>query len=86
MIAYGINILLIIKDRKREIPNVTQPWYADYSGALGMFSRIHTYFDFLTLQGPVHGYHHKPSKRVLIVHPENLDTGKEFMARHGFKV
>ena len=67
MIAYGIDILLIIKDRKREIPNVTQPWYADYDGALYTFTRLETYFDFLTRQGPGQGYHPETTKSVLIV-------------------
>ena len=52
MIAYGIRILPLIKNIKREIPDATQPWYADDAGALGMFARIETYFDSLTLQAP----------------------------------
>ena len=52
MITYGIGILPLINNIKREIPDVTQPWYADNSGALGMFARIETYFDSLTRQGP----------------------------------
>ena len=35
MIAYGIGILPLIKNIKQEIPDVTQPWYANYAGALG---------------------------------------------------
>ena len=45
MIAYGIGILRLIKNPKREIPDVTQLWYADNAGALGTFSRIETYFN-----------------------------------------
>ena len=42
MIAYGIGILPLIKNLKREIPDVTQTWYADNNGALGIFARIET--------------------------------------------
>ena len=51
-----------------------------------MFTRIETCFNLLTRQGPRCGYHRKPSKRVLIVHPNHPEAGKWFGARHGFKV
>ena len=37
MVAYGIGILQLIKKLKAEFNEDTQPWYADYVGALGMF-------------------------------------------------
>ena len=86
MIEYGIGILPLIKNLKREVPDVTHPWYADNAGALGTFSRIETYFDSLTRQGPGCGYYTKLSKSILIVHLENPESGKEFGERHGFKV
>ena len=86
MIAYRIGILQFFINLKREIPDVTQTWYADDAGTLGMFTRIKTYFDSLTLQGPGQGYHPEQSKSVLTVRPENLEAGKVFGARHGFKV
>ena len=69
IIAYVIYILPLIKNLKRELPDITQPWYAEDAGALGMFSRIETYFNFLTHQVLRRGYHSKPSKSVLIAHP-----------------
>ena len=86
MITYGIGILTLIKNLKREIPDVTHPWYADDAGSLGMFTRLETYFDLLTRQGLGRGYHSKPSKSVLIVHLENIEAGKVFGRSHGFKV
>ena len=56
MIAYGIGILPLIKNLKQETPDVTQPWYTDDAGALGIFARLETYFDSLTRQGPGRGY------------------------------
>ena len=86
MFAYSIGILPLIKNLKREIPDITQPWYADDSGALGTFARIDTYFNLLTCQGPQRGYHPKPSKRVMVMHPDNLEARKYFGKNHGFKV
>ena len=52
MISYGIGILPLIKNLKWDIPDVTQTWYADNTGALVTFTRIETYFNSLTRQGP----------------------------------
>ena len=84
--AYRIGILPLIKNIKQEIPDFPQPWYADDAGDLGTLARIETYFNLLTHQGPGRGYYPEPSKSVRVVHPENLDSGKQFGARHGFKV
>ena len=86
MIAYGIGILPLIKNLKREIPDVNQPWYSDNSVALGTFARIETYFDSLTCQGPGRRYYPEPSKSILLVHPENIEDKKKCGARHKFKV
>ena len=68
MIAYGIRILPLIKNLKREIPDVTQPWYADDARSLGTFAILETYFYLLTRQGPGRGYHPDLTKSLLIVH------------------
>ena len=86
MIAYGIIILPLIKNFKWEIFNVTQPWYAENSGALCMFAILETYFDSLTHQGPGRGYHPEPTNSIIIVRPENLEAGKCFGRHHGFRV
>ena len=54
--------------------------------ALCTFARLKTYFDLITRQGPGQGYHPEPSKSVLIVRLENIEAGKVFGARHGFKL
>ena len=85
-IAYGIGNPPLIKDLKREIPEVTQSWYADDNGALGTFMRIDTYFNSITHQGTGRGYYPETSKSVLIVHMENIKSEKVFDQRHGFKM
>ena len=76
MIACGIGILPHIKNLKREIPDITQPWYYNNTVALGTFVRLATYFDSLTHQVPGHEYYPEPSKNVLIVLPENIEAEK----------
>ena len=86
MITYGIGILPLIKNIKREIPDAIQPWYDDNYGALVTFVRLAAYFDSLTRQGPGRGYYPKPSKSVLIIRLDNLEAGNELGASHRFKV
>ena len=54
--AYNIGILPLIKNLKREIPDVTHPWYAEDARALGKFTGLANYFDSLTRQGLGGGY------------------------------
>ena len=86
MIVYGIGILQLINNLRGAIPDVTHPWYDNDTGDLGTFVRLETYFDSLTRQVPGRGYYPKPSKRVLIVRPDNIEAVKVFGARHGFRL
>ena len=56
-IAYGIDILLLIKKLKWELPAATQTCYSGDLRALGTFTRIEDYFHSLKLRGPGHGYY-----------------------------
>ena len=76
MIVFRIVILPLIKNIKREIPDIIQPWHAKSAGSLGTFKRIETYFDSLTCLGLGRRYYPEPSKSVLIVCPENIEAGK----------
>ena len=86
IITYNIGILPLIKNLKREIPDVPQSWYADDAGDLGMVARLETYFDLITCQGPGQGYHPDLTKSVLNVYPKNLEVGKVLRRYHGFRV
>ena len=86
MVAYGIGILPLIKNLKVVFPDVTQPWYADNSGAFGTFQRFKSCFNSLKLHGQEQRYYPETSKRVMIIHPENLESVKLFDLSHEFKV
>ena len=86
MEPYGIGIFLLIKNLKTYFPDITHPWYAENTGALGMFEIIEAYFNLLEQHGPGRGYYPEPSKSVLIVDPKNIEARKLFGLRDGFKV
>ena len=72
MVAYGIGIILLVIRLKAEFPDITQPWYAYDSSALGIFANFEQYFNFLKQLGAVRGYYPEPYKSVMIVHRYNL--------------
>ena len=43
MVPYDIGIILLIKLPKAGFPDVTHPWYADNSSALGTFANVELY-------------------------------------------
>ena len=40
MVAYGIGIILLIKQLKEEFTDATQPWYAENAGVIRNFANI----------------------------------------------
>ena len=80
MVVYGLRVLLIIKNLKIEHHDVMQPWYSDNLGSIGTFGSIEGCFNSLTQVFPYCGCYPKPTKSVLIVHPDNIE-GWFFLAR-----
>ena len=76
MVTYGNGVILMTKNLKAAHPDLIQPWYIDYMGALSNFVNVKLYFNSLKHSGPDHGYYPKPSKIVIIMHPGNPETGK----------
>ena len=73
MVSYGIGFLLLIKCPKSAHDGITQPWYAEYTSALGTFENIGLYFNSLKLFGPGLGYYPEPSKSVLIINADHIN-------------
>ena len=84
MVAYIIGILPLIKNPKSGFPGVTQPWYTDDAGALGTFTNVELNFNLIKQFSLGRGYYPKPSKRDLIVCPDNLESVKRFVFCRGF--
>ena len=49
MVAYVIGVLPLIKRLKLVYHDVTEPWYTDNAGALGMFDNLERYFNSLNI-------------------------------------
>ena len=72
MIAYGIKILLIIREICTTHPHVVQPWYADETGAGETFEALHEHMRNLLARGPPRGYFPDPTKSILVISPRNV--------------
>ena len=60
MVTYCILSILPIKRLKADYTDVTQPWYADDSSALGIFDNIGLYYNSLKRFFPGRGYYPEP--------------------------
>ena len=69
-VAYGIGVILLIKRLKAEYLDITHSWYTYNAGALGTFDNIGLYFNSLKHFGQDSGYYPKPTRSVLIMHPD----------------
>ena len=76
----------MIKLLKAAYPDITHPWYTENEGAIGTFEIIQLYFKSLKYFGLGRGYYPKPFKIILIMHPDNPKTGKQFGLYRTFKV
>ena len=72
IVAYIIGVFPLIKRLKVDYTNVTHPWYSDDARALGMFNNLENVFNSLKRDGRDWGYYPKPTKTILIVHPDSL--------------
>jgi hypothetical protein len=86
MVAYGIRLLLIIRQLTAEFLAVKQPWYADDARAGGSFDGIRAYFHWLQEIGPKPGYYPEPDKCILVVREHNHKTAKAAFLDLSFKV
>ena len=66
--------------------DVTQPWYNDNAGALGMFTIFEAYYSSLKRHGPGRGYYPEPSNSDLIIYTYNIEARNFFGLHHGSKV
>ena len=86
MVAYGLMLLPLIIQLKKEHPDVDQPWYADDAGAGGSFQAIRKQFESLKKLGPARGYFPEPSKSILVVREANLAAAQAALGDLGFRI
>jgi hypothetical protein len=85
-VAYGLTTLPLIRYLQDEVPDVSQPWYADDAGAGGTFSGIKLYFEKLQEKGPRRGYFPEPSKSILVVQEHNREKAEAEFHDYSFKI
>jgi hypothetical protein len=86
MVAFGLELMPLIRRLKEELPTVHQLWYADDAAAGSSFSKIREFMNFLQKHGPSYGYFLEPSKSILIVTPENKAAAESTFADKGFTI
>ena len=87
MFIYGMGLLPLIWRLKRDVDDVSQPWYADDVSAGGKFDQIKVYFEKLEEYGPKYGYFPEASsKSILIVSEYNVERAKEYFTEMGFTI
>jgi hypothetical protein len=86
MFAYGVGVLPLIRQLKKQFPEVGQPWYADDAGAARNFDSIRSHFIRLQEIGPNFGYFPEISKSIIVVPQHNLEAATLAFADMGFEV
>jgi hypothetical protein len=86
MAIFGILLLLLIRQLKREIPDISQLWYADDAGARGNFESLCCCFEQLQEIRPSRGYFPEPSKSIIVVLEHNSEKAKSSFKDLEFKV
>ena len=86
MIAYGIGVLPLIRDLRRDHPRVMHTWYADDAGVGGKLGDVMAHFRDLQLRGPARGYFPEPTKSILVVAESNVPRATEYFRGMGIQV
>ena len=86
MIEYGIGVLSLSREFQGSHPHVTQPWYADDTGAGGKFTNILEHLRDLHVWGPARGYYLEPTKSILVLAPGNVSQAEEHFRGLGIRV
>ena len=86
MIAYGIGVLLLIRELRGAHPCVTQTRYVDDAGAGGEFTNILEHLRDLQARGPAQGYYPEPTKSILVVALGNVARAEDYSWGLGRKV
>ena len=76
MVAYGLRILLLVRELRQAHPGITQPCYADDAGTGGTFKGIRCHLDDLMVRGAMRGYFPDPTNIILVMSPRNVPRGR----------
>ena len=86
MIAYGIGVLLLVREIQGAHTCITHTRYTDDAGAGGNFTHILAHIQYLQARGLPRGYFLEPTKSILVVDLRNVAQVEEFFRGMGIKV
>ena len=86
IITYGIGVLPLIRELQGAHPCITQPWYADDTGARGKFEHILAHLWDKQARGLSRSYCPEPTKSILVVAPRNVAREEELFQGIGIQV
>ena len=86
MVAYGMEILPLIRELQQSHPGVTHPWYAYDAGAGGTFGWIWYHLDDMMVRGNLQGYSPNATKSILVVSPQNIQRAEAFFWGYGLQI
>eukprot|EP00956_Cyclotella_meneghiniana_P042116 scaffold248361_cov42-Cyclotella_meneghiniana.AAC.1 len=82
MVLYGVALLPLAEQLRRDVPEVTTPQFADDLAAVGNLSDCAMALEFLIEEGPKYGYFPEPEKTHIICTAEQEPEAKSaFLSR-----
>jgi hypothetical protein len=86
MVAFGLAVVPLIRQLKREVHQVHQAWFADDAAAAADFTSIKSFMERLIKLGPAYGYFPEASKIILVVSEANKAAAEVYFRDMKFKV
>jgi hypothetical protein len=86
MVAFGLAVMPLVRQLKREVHQVHQAWYADDAAADADFTSIKIFMERLIELGPDYGYYPEASKSILVVSEVNKAAAEPYFCDMKLKV
>jgi hypothetical protein len=78
MVAFGLAVMPLIRQLKREVHQVHQAWYANDAAAAAEFVSIKIFMERLIELGPAYGYYPEASKSILVISEANKAAAEAY--------
>ena len=81
MAFYAVGLLPLIRELKgvEGLNSVLQMWYADDASAGGCINKLIEWYRLFITRGPDFGYFPEPSKSIVVVRPEDIESAKRML-------
>jgi hypothetical protein len=86
VVAFGLAVMPLTRQLKREVHQVHQAWYANDAAAAADFTSIKIFMERLIELGPAYGYFPEALKSILVVSEANKAAAEVYFRDMKFKV